>query len=120
MPVEPREAGRWRSCKECQWHYTGVSAPQVGAISATEQTGASLIESDWILEANEDDSVSSPELRRSGGSESVRPSARWHRRLTGRPSVKTVHQLESRMREIRPSGLAGGEAGINRPSLPRS
>ena len=24
------------------------------------------------------------------------------------------------MREIRPSGLAGGEAGINRPSLPRS
>ena len=24
------------------------------------------------------------------------------------------------MREIRPSGLAGGEAGLNRPSLPRS
>ena len=34
--------------------------------------------------------------------------------------MKTVHQLESRMREIRLSGLAGGEAGINRPSLPRS
>ena len=24
------------------------------------------------------------------------------------------------MREIRPSGLGGGEVGINRPSLPRS
>jgi hypothetical protein len=30
------------------------------------------------------------------------------------------HQLESRMREIRSSGMAGGEAEINRPSLPRS
>ena len=30
------------------------------------------------------------------------------------------HQLESRMRENRPSGLAGGAAETNRPSLPRS
>jgi hypothetical protein len=28
-------------------------------------------------------------------------------------------ELESRMRETRPSGLAGAEAGTNRPSLPR-
>jgi hypothetical protein len=33
---------------------------------------------------------------------------------------RQIHRLESRMREIRTSGLAGGEAGINRPSLPRS
>jgi hypothetical protein len=30
------------------------------------------------------------------------------------------HQLESRMREIRQSGSEGGEAEINRPSLPLS
>ena len=35
------------------------------------------------------------------------------------PSAQAVYRLESRMREIRPSGLAAGEAGINRPSLPR-
>ena len=30
------------------------------------------------------------------------------------------HQLESRMRENRPSGLAGGGTDLNRSSLPRS
>ena len=35
-------------------------------------------------------------------------------------SMKMAHWLESWMRDIRPSGLAGGEVGINQFALPRS